>query len=72
MNVDRERLAGLADRPHRKAPRFRNPRALPHHGLRESLRWQWQSPGMPPPRRFPLQEPDPEILHRVGEQARLT
>lgn len=72
MNVDRQRLAELAARSHRKGARFRNPRDLPHHGLREFLRWQRQSPGRAPPRRFPLHAPDPAILHHPGDKARLT
>jgi N-acyl-phosphatidylethanolamine-hydrolysing phospholipase D len=71
MSVDRQRLAELAARPHRKGGRFRNLRRLPHHGLREFLRWQWDSPGMPAPRRFPLQEPDPAVFCEPGHVPRL-
>ncbi len=72
MSVDRQRLAELAVRPHRKGGRFHNLRSLPHHGLREFLRWQWNSPGLPPPQRFPLHRPDPAILHEPGDVPRLT
>ena len=72
MNVDRQRLGELAARPNRKNGRFHNRRRLPHHGLREFLRWQWDSPGMPPPRRFPLHKPDPAVLDKPGPAPRLT
>lgn len=54
-------------------PRFRNRFPTPHHGLRDVLRWQWQSRGRSPARTsFPLTHPDTAMLATAAERPRFT
>ena len=71
--IDRERLAALAAEEPENPAVYRNRFATPHHGLRDFLRWQWDSRGrFPHHQRFPVRQPDRQQLANPGELPQLT
>lgn len=71
--IDWPRLEQLAAAETRSGPRFTNRFPTPRHGLRDFLRWQWQSRGRFPARQdFPLTRPDPTALAAPAPQPRFT
>ncbi|EKF72947.1 phospholipase [Alcanivorax hongdengensis A-11-3] len=71
--IDRERLAALASEANHDGKRYQNRYRTPHHGLREFVRWQWQSRGQfPAQQSFPLITPAPHMLAEPASQPRLT
>ncbi len=73
MNVDRKRLAELADSVPTASPRFQNLEPVPSHGLRDFLRWQL-APGrrFPTGKRYHLLRPDAHLLSQPPSDAQLT
>ena len=71
--IDRERLAALAAQQPDDPGVYRNLYETPHHGLREFLRWQWDSRGRFPRHiTFPQQTPDSTQLASPGNAPQLT
>ena len=71
--IDRDRLQALAAQQGPAKGRFRNLYPTPQHGIKDFLRWQWDTRGrFPGHQAFPLQEPDLALLAQPASAPRLT